>query len=574
MSPLDAVVESLEPQDAAAVRAWLGHRLNPTSLLANHEPLADDHLLRPQGDDPAAVRTVGVIGGGTAGYLTALALRARRPWLDVTLVESTKIPIIGVGEATVPEMLRFLHQYLGIEPAEFYASVMPTWKLGIKFEWGPDPAGFMAPFDWGSHSIGALGALGVNGSINGFSLGSLLMMADRTAVFDVAGRPVSLMPYLPFAYHLDNARFVRYLTELAGRRGVRHVDATIAKIVLRGDDWVDHLRTADGRDLRYDFYVDCTGFRSRLLGDALHVPFQSYAGSLFTDSAVTGNHPHGGHLKPYTTATTMGAGWCWTIPVPESDHLGYVYSSAAIPDDEAGTELSGRFPGIADLKQVRFRSGRHKEAWRGNVMAVGNSYAFVEPLESSGLLMITGTLQLLVSSLPATWSRPTARAVVNRFVGAKWDALRWFLAIHYRFNTRLDTPFWKEARSLTDVSGIQPLLDIYASGAPLARQDRFLQHAMKDAAPPVFELAGVDNILLGQHVPAQLLPANETPDQWRMRWLAASALVRRAMPQREALAAFRSDPRLLRALFDDPSSWVGRDRKYGVPETARGALGA
>jgi len=558
-SQLDRVVDSLDPRESAAVRAWLGGtdggRLSPRALVGTREPTGSD-LLRPPEGDPRAVRAVGVIGGGTAGYLAALALRAKRPWLEVTLVESKDIPIIGVGEATVPGMVPFLHRYLGVDPAEFYERVEPTWKLGIKFEWGPDPAGFTAPFDWRSHSVGMLGALAEHGSINGFSVQSLLMMADRTPVIDVGGRPVSLMRYLPFAYHLENIRFVRYLTELAGRRGVMHVDATVADVVRDADGWVDHLRTSDGRELRFDLYVDCSGFRSRLLGQALGVPFESYASSLFTDSAVTGNRGHGGHLKPYTTATTMDAGWCWTIPVPEGDHHGYVYCSAAISDEQAARELHARFPGVDEPKQVRFRSGRHARAWQGNVMALGNAYAFVEPLESTGLLMITSAIQTLVGLLPATWSQPVGRDVVNETLARRWDALRWFLAIHYRFNTRLDTPFWKQARSATDVSGWQPLLDIFAGGAPLTRRHPFIGRVIGDVSLPFYGLAGVDNILLGQHVPARLLPTAEPPEQWQRRKQAASALLRGALPQREALAAFAARPELLQELFEDPDSWT------------------
>jgi tryptophan halogenase len=560
---LETVVRSLAPGDAAAVRSWLGaldgEHLNPRALIREHEPAGSD-VPRPAADEPRAIRTVGVIGGGTAGYLTALALRTTRPWLDVALVESKNIPIIGVGEATVPGMVAFLHHFIGVEPAEFYRQVEPTWKLGIKFLWGPDADGFTAPFDWGHHSIGGLGALQEQGTINGFSLGSLLMMSDRTPVLDIGGQPVSLMKYLPFAYHLDNGRFVRYLTGLAARRGVRHVDATVAETVLSGDDWIDYLRTTDGQELRYDFYVDCTGFRSLLMGKALGVPFESYASSLFTDSAITVNRDHGGRLKPYTTATTMDAGWCWTIPVPESDHLGYVYSSAAISDDQAAAELRRCFPGAGEPKQVRFRSGRHALAWQGNVMAIGNSYAFVEPLESTGLLMITSAIRILAASLPATWSRPLARDAVNASLARRWDGLRWFLAIHYRYNTRKDTPFWKQARSQADVSGLQPVLDLFASGAPLNRRQPAVRRIASEVAPLFYGLAGIDNILLGQHVPTQLMPTAEPARQWRARKRAAEALLRQALPQREALSAFAAHPDLLRQLHEDPDSWAAFDR--------------
>jgi tryptophan halogenase len=148
---LAAAVDLLPPAEAMAVRAWLGatspnERFLPGVLTDVHEPISMD-LRRASPGDPRGVRTVGVIGGGTAGYLTALALREKRPWLDVSLVESRDIPVIGVGEATVPEMVWFLHHYLSIDPVEFFSEVRPTWKLGIKFAWGPDPSGFTAPFD-------------------------------------------------------------------------------------------------------------------------------------------------------------------------------------------------------------------------------------------------------------------------------------------------------------------------------------------------------------------------------------------------------------------------------------------
>lgn len=559
---LDVLMATMTAEESAGVRAWLGGgseqsaTVSPKALTEHHEKVESDRF-RPSDDDPHAIRSVGVIGGGTAGYMTALGLKAKRPWLDVTLVESRDIPIIGVGEATVSHLVTFLHHFLEIDPAELYRKVQPTWKFGIKFEWGPDPEGFMATFDWNHHSIGALGALEAEHTVNGFTAQSLMMMADRTPIYDIDGSYVSLMKYLPFAYHLDNARFVGYLTELAAERGVRHVEARLAEVVLSADEWVDHVLASDGRELRFDFYVDCTGFRSMLLGAALDTPFISYQDSLFTDSAVTGNLDHGGHLKPYTTATTMDAGWCWTIPTPDSDHLGYVYSSAALSDEEAAAELTERFPGIGGFRQVRFRSGRHEKAWRGNVMAIGNSYAFVEPLESTGLLMASLGVQALTDVLPASWSDAHLREIVNAGLGRRWDAVRWFLSVHYKFNTRSDTPFWKEVRERCDISGFQPLLDLFRNGAPLTRRDPFLTDLALDAAPTYFGLAGIDNILLGQKVPARLLGRAEPIEHWWARRRAGAALLTRALPQRAGLAAFHTDPELNHQLFNDPDSWAG-----------------
>jgi tryptophan halogenase len=558
---LDAVLDSLDGDDFAAAASWLRRNdggkdgtADPLALLVDPEKAVDEPR-PPAKDDPHGIRSVGVIGGGTAGYLTALALNAKRPWLDVTLVESSSIPIIGVGEATVPSMVAFLHHYLGIDSQELYEKVRPTWKLGIRFDWGPRPEGFMAPFDWDANSVGVLGSLATSGSINDFTLLSMMMAADRTPIFKVDGRYESLLKYLRFAYHLDNARFVGFLAELAVRRGVRHIDAKITEVVAR-DERVDHLRTDDGKELRFDFYVDCSGFRSMILGKALKTAFHSYETSLFTDSAVTGNLTHHGHLKPYTSAITMDAGWCWNIPTPESDHLGYVYSSSAISPDAAADELARRFPGISDPRFVRFRVGRHEAAWRGNVMAIGNSYAFVEPLESSGLHMITLGVLALANALPASFSDPSCSAIVNNGLAGRWDALRWFLSLHYRFNTRRNTPFWQRARTETDVSGIQPLLDCYAGGAPLSARAPFIRGLAQNVVPTIYGLAGIDTILLGQQVPARMVPQTESADQWRARKAGAEALVRNALPQAEALAAFTADPRLHDELLRDDDSWA------------------
>ncbi|MFG2292681.1 FAD-dependent oxidoreductase [Streptomyces sp. NPDC048603] len=561
---LDRLLESFPQEAAAGVRAWLADRAgagtDPSGLMARLAPAGGD--VRPASDgDPRGIRHVGVIGGGTAGLLTALALKAKRPWLEVTLVESTSIPIIGVGEATTPHLTMFLHHYLGIDPAELYAKVLPTWKLGIKFDWGPGKP-FIGPFDWAGDSVGLVGAIRTgNGSPNGATLGSVLMLRDRAPVYrtgdgDGDGGVLSLMKYLPFAYHLDNGRLVSYLHEVAARRGVHHVEATLEHVALSDDEWVDHLRTDDGRALAFDLYVDCTGFRSRLLGQALRTRYLTYDSSLFTDSAITGNTPHHGDIVPYTQATTMNAGWAWRIPTREDDHRGYVYSSNAITDDQAVHEFRTRFPGITEPRQVRFRSGRHEKLWRGNVIAIGNSYGFVEPLESSGLLMIATEILTLAAFLPASWSDPQPREAVNTVLGQQWDGLRWLLAIHYRFNTRLDTPFWKACNTTIDVSGFQPLLDLYAAGAPLCQRDPVVRALAERSAPLLYGLASIDLLLLGQQVPTRLLTLDEPLENWHARRRAAEALAGHAMTTRQALEAFDTIPELHQELLHAPDSWA------------------
>lgn len=196
-----------------------------------------------------------------------------------------------------------------------------------------------------------------------------------------------------------------------------------------------------------------------------------FSASLFTDSALTATVGHNGHLKPYTTATTMNAGWCWNIPLPEADHIGYVQ-----------------------------------------------------------------------------------------------DELRWFLSIHYKFNTRLDTPFWNHVWRDTDVSGLQPLLDVFAAGAPLQRRDSLVRLMLRNVAPPVYGVAGVDNILLGQQVPAAFLRSAEPQEQWQARLRGARAVVGLALPQHEALAEVHACPAILDGQLTVPGSWLRG------PSAARGAV--
>lgn len=480
-----------------------------------------------------AVRRVGVLGGGTAGYLTALALRAACPHLEVTVVESSKIPIIGVGEATTPDLVEFLHGTLGVDELELYREVLPTWKLGIRFAWGPTTRPhFHHPFS-GPHLLEAIQA----GDQDLQSLAGALMARDLAPVFRTEGRATSMLRSVPYAYHLDNERFVRFLHKLAVRAGVERVDAEIADVAV-DERGVAGLTTKEGRVLAFDLYVDATGFRSLLLEKALSVPFVSYAKTLFCDTAVTADVPHGGKLAPYTLAQTMDSGWCWKIPQREDDHRGYVFASSHCSVDRAIDEMRQKNPAMGETRVVKFRSGRLERCWEKNVFAIGNSYAFVEPLESTALHMIVFEIGVLLSALSGGETTDRLRARVNRVVGDHWDCLRDFLALHYKFNERLETPFWRDVRETVDLAGGQLLLDAFRAGAPLtARPDSAI---VKDSlfGDGFFGLLGVDNLLLGQRVPgARLRPLRDTGAFERWSKAALPALLERALPVAEGIDA-------------------------------------
>lgn len=532
-------------------------------LFTNHE-LIFREAYRPKDAQGGAVRKVGILGGGTAGWFTALALRAQLPWLEVTVIETPSIPIIGVGEASVPSLVAFLHHYLKLNVHDLMREVQPTWKQGIRFEWGlPGDYVFQAPFDWEVNGVGMLGSMGETGNVSTFTLQAVLMARDVTAIVRSGGREQSFLGLQAFAYHLDNKRLVEFLRKTAVARGITHldckvVDAELSREAESGEPTVTALLAEDGRRLEFDLYVDCSGFRSFLLGDKLGERFHSFTSSLFTDRALAFNAPHGGKLKPYTTARTMQHGWCWNIPIMEDDHLGYVHSSSHCSEDEALAEAKAVWPDLTGERMVKFRSGRHDRLWVGNVYAVGNAYAFVEPLESTGLLMIMRAITTLVRAFPMGEDRAVMKRFVNGAVGRDWDRLRWFLAVHYKFNRRIDSAFWREVRESADVSGLAEALDIFRTCGPLSLIPRAARPHVLDTADVYFYgLHGLDCILLGQKVPHAKLE-REPSEAWRARRQLALNFASRALPQAEALQVLKQHPDWLNLLISSPGSWVSR----------------
>jgi len=502
-------------------------------------------------------RSVAVVGSGTAGLFAALALQRVRPDLRIAIVASRAIPVIGVGEATTPPLVAFLYGFLGLDPIALHRSVRPTWKLGIRFEWGlPDRAFHYA---FGGGDLGA--ARLYTGHILDYSLTSRLMTSGAGLLLrEEPNAPASsgaasgeglrsLLDAHRFAYHLDNAPFVAFLEEQATARGIERIAATILDV--RRDDvgGIESLVAEDGRELTFDVYVDATGFRSQLLGGALEVPFTSWESSLLCDTAVVGNgpFPEGTGPAPFTRARTMNAGWCWTIPTREENHYGYVFASSFLDPAEAERELRDTYRIEGPTRIVRFRSGRRAELIAGNVAAIGNAYGFVEPLESTALHMAIST-SLRLAAL-ATGASSDA-AAVSREVGEQWDYLRGFLAVHYRYNARLDTPFWRHCRQEVDLATLAHAVDEYRSG-PLFTQRSPLPSYIRDT---LFGARGLDLLLLGQEVLPGQLVAEIDRDAWTARRAEWSALEARALSHADALAACDAHPALLTSFVQ--SGWV------------------
>ena len=456
--------------------------------------------------DAAPLAHVLVLGGGTAGLLAAVTLRVRLPGLNVTVLRSPEIGVIGVGEGTTAFFPDFLHGYLRVEPADFVREAGPTFKLGTRFLWGPRPR-FDYPFatQFDQRLAGLDGPAGRYAAdpatpIDGLSLSGALMAADRAFERRPDGR-AGLRPGV--AYHVENAAFVAYLERLAAHVGVDVQDDTVSGVERSPDGGVATVVSRSGQRRSADLFVDCSGFSSTLLGGALREPLVSFASSLLCDRAVVGgwDRPAGDVIRPYTTAETMDAGWAWQIELERRVHRGLVYSSAITSDDDAEAELRRKNPRLGTTRVVRFTSGRRQRGWVANVVAIGNAYGFVEPLEATALVMICDACKTLATVLADSDRRPAdgARAVYNARLGRRWDAIRAFLAVHYKFNARLDTPFWRAARADTDLAAAEPFVDFYRDVGPSLNGVDLL-----NAGQDVFGVEGYLTMLVGMAVPYRL----------------------------------------------------------------------
>ncbi|MGQ0838776.1 tryptophan halogenase family protein [Actinokineospora sp.] len=435
------------------------------------------------------IRSVVIVGGGTAGWMTASYLKAAfAHQIDVTLVESAQVSRIGVGEATFSTVRHFF-DYLGLDEADWLPKCGGGYKLGIRFEnWSKPGEHFYHPFE----------RLRV---VDGFSLADWwLELGDRDVPFDrscfitsalcEANRSPRMLDgslfasgldgtlgrstlaeqraQFPYAYHFDADEVARYLADYAMRLGVKRVVDNVQHVQTDARGWITHVRTEGSGDLSGDLFVDCTGFRSLLINQTLGMKFQSFTDVLPNNRAVALRVPReeATDMSPYTTATAMNAGWMWTIPLFQRNGNGYVYSDEFISPEEAEAELRNAVaPGRDDLpvNHIRMRIGRNENSWVNNCVAIGLSSGFVEPLESTGIFFIQHAIEQLVKHFPDERWDPKQTEAYNTRVAHAIDGVKEFLVLHYKAAQRDDTPYWKEAKVREMPHGLAEKLDLAES---------------------------------------------------------------------------------------------------------------
>jgi tryptophan halogenase len=423
-----------------------------------------------------------IVGGGTAGWMTASALAKLLPsHADVHLVESEAIGIVGVGEATLPH-IRHFNERLGIDEAHFMAATRATFKLGIEFrDWGKDGDSYIHPFGTFGRSNQDVALhhywtrLVREGKapppIGDFSLAVTMAYMNRFALPDPD--PNKLESTFGYAYQFDATLYAPYLRRIAEGLGARRTEGRIVNVELNGESGnVEALVLESGERIDGDLFVDCSGFVSLLLGETLAEPFEDWSHWLLCDRAVAMPCRTQTALTPYTGVIAMESGWRWRIPLQHRTGNGYVYSSKFISDDAARDELVGAVEGepIAEPRILKFKAGRRRRSWVKNCVGIGLSSGFLEPLESTSIYLIQVAITSLVELFPEKQISPVDRNEFNRLVDYEYDRIRDFLILHYKQNERGGRRFWDRVRNMSVPDTLEEKIELFR------RRGRVVKH--------------------------------------------------------------------------------------------------
>ncbi len=445
--------------------------------------------------DPA---TIVIAGGGTAGWMAAATL-ARFSGNRIKLVESEEIGTVGVGEATIPQ-IRLFNAALGIDEAEFLRETKGSFKLGIEFAgWSGDGSSYLHAFGPIGHGAGPLPfhhywlrarALGLAGPLADYSLNDRAARAAKMEVW--RPQPGEPAPDMPRAYHFDAALYADHLRRYAEARGVSRIEgriATVERNASTGD--IAALLLGGERRVEGDFFIDCTGFRSLLIGDALGSPFTDWSEWLPCDRAIAVACRAQGEFTPYTRAIARSAGWQWRIPLQHRVGNGLVHCSAFLSEDEATAALLSSLEGeaAAEPRTLRFTTGMRAEQWSHNCLALGLAAGFLEPLESTSIHLVQSSLARLLQMLPGNAVAPALRSEFNAQATFEWSRIRDFLILHYWANGRHGEPFWDRCRAMALPDTLTAKIEQFRAAGYIHREHEEL-----------FTEAGWLQVLIGQGI--------------------------------------------------------------------------
>ena len=467
----------------------------------------------PDGD--RRIGSVLIVGGGSAGWMTAAMLaNVLRHDCQVTLVESDEIGIVGVGEATIPP-IRIFNETLGINEADFVRETKGTFKLGIEFvDWASLGNRYFHPF--GPHGRNFDMVPLHQYWLRARETGEPAPLDDHSMAWQIAkaGRmakpspdPRSVLSTFDYAYHFDATLYAAYLRRYAEARGVTRVEGKIRDVSLNGETgFVDSVTLEGGRTLEAELFIDCSGIRALLIEGALKTGYEHWNHWLPCDRAVAMPCENAGPPTPYTRSTAREAGWQWRIPLQHRIGNGYVYASHLLDDDRAADLLSQRLDGkpLGDPRQVRFATGRRKLHWNKNVVAIGLSSGFLEPLESTSIHLIQANISKLMGLFPDRTFDQTTIDEFNRIAVTETERIRDFLILHYKLTTRDDSELWRYCANMDVPDTLASKLDHFRRhGRLIAREmDLFApaswlavhigQQNFPEGLDPLLEYRGID----------------------------------------------------------------------------------
>ena len=450
-------------------------------------------------EDP--VRRVTIVGGGTAGWMTAAALSKWLSKVEIRLIESEEIGTIGVGEATIPHLRNYL-PLAGIDPLKMISETKATFKLGIQFvDWG-------APGETYIHGFGKIGRDMLWLHPHQLWLAARARMPGRALPFDAYAincvaalenrfcfpdkrNPNSPLGDIDYAYHFDASLFARYLRSESEARGVTRVEGRIVEVVQHPESgYVDKVRLSDGREVEGDLFVDCSGMRALLIGEALGHAYEHWNKWLLCDRAQAVPCASVEPVTPYTRSTARKAGWQWRIPLQHRIGNGYVYASDLISDDEVASLLLEGVDAepLADPRPVRFAPGRRLKSWDKNVVAIGLSSGFLEPLESTSIHLVQTAIHRLLAMFPSTGFSAPDIDEYNLQARTEYEDVRDFIIAHYKVTRRSGDAFWDYVRTMEVPDSLAARLELFRSSG------RFFKHNAQE----LFAEESWVQVLLGQ----------------------------------------------------------------------------
>ena len=428
-----------------------------------------------------AIKKVVIVGGGTTGWMAAASFSRyiADKNMSVTLIESPNIGTIGVGEATIPNIVGF-NKDLGIDEVELIKATQATFKLGIEFkDWYKQGERFFHPFaDYGlkidnvefHHYVNRMKASGLNVNLQDYSFACALAKEGRFA--QPNSDPQSPLADYSYAYHLDAVLYAKFLSKFSIKNGIEHISANVCGVNQNKDSgFIESLTLEDGRQIDGDFFIDCTGFKGLLINGAMGIGLTDLSQWLPCDKAVAVQTELVDEPMPYTIATAREAGWQWCIPLQHRMGNGYIYSSQFCDNQAAQDTLLANIKGqkINDVRQFDLPLGVRKVIWHKNCFALGLAAGFLEPLESLGLSLIQTALAKLYTFFPDQSFNPHDITEVNRLHNAELERAVDFLALHYKLTKRDDTEFWRYCQNMPISDSLAHKIEVFKSQGQLVQ---------------------------------------------------------------------------------------------------------